>query len=90
MNNTRAKENKTSASASYYILYKAIKDQDGAIIDAENIAEFDTYREIQAYIESDNRRDIKKMLVNNIEELESINLFRGKWFVIREEEELEN
>ena len=90
MNNTRAKENKTSAGNYYYILYKAIKDETGAIIDAENTAEFDTYREIQAYIESDNRRDIKKMLVEDINNLENINLFRGNYFIIKEEEELEN
>jgi len=70
-------------NTNYYILYRAIKNEDGEIIDAENIADFNNYREIQAYINSSNRRDIKKMLVNDIDKLEDINLFRGSYFICR-------
>ena len=67
----------------YYILYKAIKNEDGEIIDAENVNEFINYEEIRTYLQCNNR-DIKNIITNNINKLEDIKTLRNKYFIIKE------
>ena len=67
----------------YYTLYKAIKDTEGNTIDAENIADFSSYEEIRNNLHCINR-DIKKMIYNNINNLEKINLFKNQYFIIKD------
>lgn len=67
----------------YYVLYKAIKNENGETIDAENVNDFSSYEEIRNYLNCINR-DIKKMINNNIDKLEQINLFKNKYFIIKE------
>lgn len=66
----------------YYILYKAIKDQNGQTIDAENINEFTTYEQIRSYLKCINR-DIIKIVNNNIDKLEDIKTYKN-YFIIKE------
>jgi hypothetical protein len=67
----------------YYILYKAIKDEEGQTIDCSYNYEFSSYKEICSYLKCNNR-DIKTMINNNIDKLENINLFKNKYFIIKE------
>lgn len=66
----------------YYILYKAITNEQGQTIDAENINEFTTYEQIRSYLKCINR-DIIKMVNNNINNLEDIKTYKN-YFIIKE------
>ena len=66
----------------YYILYKAITNEQGQTIDAENVSEFTTYQEIRNYLKCINR-DIIKMVNNNIDKLEDIKTYKN-YFIIKE------
>lgn len=67
----------------YYILYKTIKDENGQTIDAENINDFLTYEEIKNYLKC-SYRDIKNIINQNINNLESIKTLKNKYFIIKE------
>ena len=66
----------------YYILYKTITNDQGETIDAENVNEFTTYEQIRDYLKCINR-DIKKMVNNNINNLEQIKTYKN-YFIIKE------
>ena len=66
----------------YYILYKAITNEQGQTIDAENVNEFTTYEQIRNYLKCINR-DIIKMVNNNINKLEDIKTYKN-YFIIKE------
>lgn len=68
----------------YYILYKAITNEQGQTIDAENVNEFTTYEQIRDYLKCINR-DIIKMVNNNnnINNLEDIKTYKN-YFIIKE------
>ena len=66
----------------YYILYKAITNEQGQTIDAENVNEFTTYEQIRNYLKCINR-DIIKMVNNNINNLEDIKTYKN-YFIIKE------
>lgn len=66
----------------YYILYKAITNENGQTIDAENVNEFTTYEQIRNYLKCINR-DIIKMVNDNINNLEDIKTYKN-YFIIKE------
>lgn len=74
----------------YYILYKTITNEDGKIIDCEDIANtnndygtFSNYKEIREFLHCINR-DISKMINNNINNFDKIKTYKN-YFVIKED-----
>lgn len=75
----------------YYVLYKAIRNENGEIIDCQNVPITDdngdflditSYKIIRDFLHCINR-DIIKIVNNNIDNLENIKTYKN-YFIIKE------